>query len=66
MKNSEPEEIKLILIKTDKKTGEKLKLNQQETCIQDNNQESLAKLEEKIASYKKLNKIKSNYSIEFK
>jgi len=65
MKNSELE-LKLILIKTDKKTGEKLKLNQQETDIQNNNQESLAKLEEKIASYKKLNKIKSNYSIKIK
>tara|TARA_S200002703_G_scaffold96071_2_gene83039 strand:- start:454 stop:651 length:198 start_codon:yes stop_codon:yes gene_type:complete len=65
MKNSELE-LKLILIKTDKKTGEKLKLNQQENDIQNQNQDSLYKLEEKIASYKKLNKIKSNYLIKLK
>ena len=65
MKNLEPEiELKLILIKTDKKTGEEKDLNQQETNIQDQNQESLQKLEEKIASYKKLKKIESNYKIE--
>ena len=62
----DPLELKLILIKTDKKTGEKKDLNQEETNIQDQNQESLQKLEEKIVSYKKLNKIESNYSIKIK
>tara|TARA_Y100000401_G_C8321737_1_gene225707 strand:- start:129 stop:464 length:336 start_codon:yes stop_codon:yes gene_type:complete len=58
--------LKLILVKTDEKTGQRLRLDQQEINIQNQNQDSLYRLEERIASYKKLNKKKFNYLIKIK